>query len=70
MLDAWEGPREQQMVGMAGSRPASPLDKAIRIAREQPAITVNELRDRAGCRKETACEALRLSKNATSQEPA
>jgi hypothetical protein len=68
-LEIWVGPREQQMVGMVGSRPASPLDKAIRIAREQPSITANELCDLAGCRKETACEALRLSRNTTSQEP-
>lgn len=69
-VEAWEGPRGAKLVGLPGSQGESPEDKAFRIAQEQPSITANELRDLAGCRKETACEALRLSRNATSKEPA
>jgi archaellum biogenesis ATPase FlaH len=68
-LEAWEGPRGAKLVGVPGSQGEAPLAKAIRLARENPAITATELRDLAGCRKETACEALRLSKNATGKDP-
>jgi hypothetical protein len=67
-----EGPRGSKLVGLPGSQAQveTPEDKAFRLAQENPNLSVHDLRALAGCRKETACEALRASKNATRSEGA
>jgi hypothetical protein len=69
-IEIWDGPRGAKLVGPLGSRGEAPLVKALRIAQENPSITAHQLRDLAGCRKETACEALRLSRISTGKEHA
>lgn len=68
VIEAWEGPRGARLVGMPGSQGESPEAKAVRLAKENPSMSATELRDLAGCRKETACEALRLSRNTTPKD--
>lgn len=60
-LEAWEGPRGTKMLGLPGSHEADedPVDKAMRLARENPELTVRDLRALAGCKKDTAMQALR-----------
>ena len=48
------------MIGLSGSRPESPEDKALRLASEDPSLTVRALRDLAGCRRDVAMTALRV----------
>ncbi len=58
-VEAWEGPRGAKLVGLPGSQGESPEAKAIRLAQERPDMTVRELRDLAGCKKDTAMLVLR-----------
>jgi len=59
-MERWEGPRGTKMVGSPGSRgDEDPYDKALRLAQADPSQTVNDLRARAGCKRETAMQALR-----------
>ncbi|MBA3935853.1 MAG: AAA family ATPase [Planctomycetes bacterium] len=64
-VEAWEGPRGMRMVGLPGSQVESPEDKALRLAHENPDLSVRELMALAGCRTTTASEALRMAKSAT-----
>jgi hypothetical protein len=60
IAEQWEGPRGVKMIGPPGSRDdEDPYDRALRFARLDPEQTVNELRARAGCKRETAMQALR-----------
>lgn len=60
IAEQWEGPRGLKMVGAPGSRgDEDPYDKALRLAQADPEQTVNDLRARAGCKRETAMQALR-----------
>ena len=61
-VEAWEGPRGAKLVGLAGCRceTEDPETKASRLAHENPAMSVRDLRALAGCRREVAAEALRL----------
>ncbi len=64
IAERWEGPRGTKMVGLPGSHgDEDPYDKALRLARSDPEQTVNELRARAGCKRETAMQALRDVRN-------
>jgi AAA domain len=66
LAEQWEGPRGMKMVGPPGGRgEEDPYDKALRLAKEDPEQTVNELRARAGCKRETAMQALRAVRNQT-----
>jgi negative regulator of sigma E activity len=65
VLQAWEGPRGAKLVGLPGSQGETPRDKAFRLARENPNLTLRELKAQAGCRSDIAGEALRVSKSAT-----
>jgi len=62
-VEAWEGPRGAKLVGPPGSQGESPEAKAIRIAREHPDLSVRDLREQAGCRKDTAMLVLRDVRN-------
>lgn len=61
-VEAWEGPRGAKLLGMPGCRVESTEDRALRIAGEQPTLTVRELRALAECSNETATAALRVVK--------
>ncbi|MBA3845091.1 MAG: AAA family ATPase [Planctomycetes bacterium] len=65
LVDAWEGPRGAHLIGLPGTRTQaeSPEDKAQRLADENPELSVRELRELAGCRKDTAMHALRLARS-------
>ena len=63
VVDAWEGPRGTKMVGLPGSQGEAPEDKALRLALENPRLSVRELTALAGCRTATASEALRVAKS-------
>lgn len=58
-VETWDGPRNAQMIGLPGSRTEDPEDKALRLASEDPSLTVRELRALAGCRRNVAMMALR-----------
>jgi RecA/RadA recombinase len=60
-VEAWEGPRGAKLIGLTGSRGATetPEDRAYRMAKENPDLSVRALRDLAGCRREIAMEVLR-----------
>ena len=64
-LETWEGQRGAKLVGLPGSQDEPPRDKAFRLARENPDMTLRELKALAGCRSDIAGEALRMSKTAT-----
>ncbi|MBA3707375.1 MAG: AAA family ATPase, partial [Planctomycetes bacterium] len=61
VVEAWEGPRGTRMVGLTGSQVVveDVEDKALRLARENPHLTVRELRALVGCKKDTAMQAMR-----------
>lgn len=58
-VETWEGVRGASMIGLSGTRPESPEEKALRLARENPKLTVRELRALVGCRRDVAMQALR-----------
>lgn len=58
-VEIWDGARGAKMIGLPGSRPESAEDKALRLARENPGMSVRELRSQAGCGMRVASEALR-----------
>lgn len=62
-VQAWEGPRGARMLGLPGSRLETPDEVAVRLAEERPDLTVRELRELAGCAKDTAMEVLRVVRN-------
>lgn len=64
IVDAWEGPRGAKLVGLPGSRGESPEAKAYRLAKEDPTQSVRALKALAGCRTETASDALKQAKEA------
>ena len=61
IVEAWEGPRGTRMIGLTGSQVVveDVEDKAVRLARENPHLTVRDLRALVGCKKDTAMQALR-----------
>jgi hypothetical protein len=69
-LAAWDGPRGTKMVGLPGSQVVDedPVDKAMRLARENPNLTVRDLRAQAGCKKDTAMQALRDVRNRNTEQ--
>ena len=44
-------------------------DKALRLARENPKLTVRELRALVGCRRDIAMQALREVREASGKDP-
>ena len=68
-VETWEGVRGAGMIGLSGTRPESPEDKALRLARENPRLTVRELRALVGCRRDVAMQALREVREASGKEP-
>lgn len=66
-LETWDGPRGVKMIGLPGSRGESAEDKALRLASENPALSVRELRDLAGCRSKVAMLALRAVREGTGE---
>jgi hypothetical protein len=67
-VETWDGPRNAQMIGLPGSRTEDPEDKALRLASEDPSLTVRELRDLAGCRSKVAGMALRVAHAKTGED--
>lgn len=63
-IEAWDGPRNTKMVGLPGSHGEEPDDRALRLAMENPHLSVRELTALAGCRTTTASVALRVAKTA------
>ncbi|NLE61269.1 MAG: AAA family ATPase [Planctomycetes bacterium] len=49
-VEVWEGPRGARMIGLPGSKPESPEERAMRLARENPNLSAREFRAIAGCR--------------------
>lgn len=64
-VETWDGPRGAMMIGLPGCRPESAEDKALRLARENPDLSVRELRSLAGCRRDVAMLALREAREAS-----
>ena len=67
-VETWDGPRGAKMIGLPGSRPESAEDKALRLARENPDLSVRELRALAGCRRDVAMLALREAREASGRD--
>lgn len=61
-LATWTGSRGAKLIGHPGSEDEAPEIKAVRLAQADPTMSVQDLRTRAGCRKDTACEALRRAR--------
>lgn len=61
-ITAWEGPRRSRLLGLSGSQSESPDARAHRLAQGDPTQSVRHLKALAGCRTETASEALRQAK--------
>lgn len=67
-VETWDGPRGAKMIGLPGSRPESAEDKALRLARENPDLSVRELRALAGCRRDVAMLALREAREPSGRD--
>lgn len=63
-IDLWDGPRGAYLVGLTADRDRTETseERALRLARSNPAMSAEQLRREAGCRKTTALQALRTAR--------